>query len=41
MGLMGQALAQDLHQLKLKSKIQTQTQPRKFQGHLKLTIVLA
>jgi hypothetical protein len=41
MGLMGQALAQDLPQLNLKSKIQCQTQPRKFQGHLKLTLELA
>jgi hypothetical protein len=40
MGLMGQALAQDLPQLILKSKIQTRTQPRKFQGHLKLTLEL-
>jgi hypothetical protein len=38
MGLLGQALAQDLPQLNLKSKIQTQTQARKFQGHLKLTL---
>jgi hypothetical protein len=41
MGLMGQALAQDLTQLILEFKIQTRTQPSKFQGHLKLTLELA
>ncbi len=41
MGLMGQALAKDLPQWNLRSKIQTQTQRRKFQGHLKLTLELA
>ncbi len=38
MGLMGQALAEDLPQWNLRSKIQIQTQRRKFQGHLKLTL---
>jgi len=38
---MGQALAQDLPQLNLKSNIQTQIQPKKLQGHLNLTLELA